>query len=84
VASIRPSNPADRRPLFSVQPGGRFIANNVPVKSLIEWAYDIRDFQISGGPGWMGSDLYNISAMPENAGGPVYDNPSRQLDGSGR
>ncbi len=68
VASIRPSNSEDRRPLFDVQPGGSFIAKNVSAKRLIEWAYDIKDFQISGGPGWMGSDLYDISAKPENSG----------------
>ena len=67
VASIRPSNSADHRPLFDVQPGGRFIAKNVSVKRLIEWAYGIKNFQISGGPGWIGSDLFDISAKPESS-----------------
>src|ERR1700724_2511026 len=74
VASIRPSNSADRRPFFDVQPGGSFIAKNVSVKRLIEWAYDIKDFQISGGPGWVGSDLYDISANAENSGNPDKSN----------
>ena len=67
VASIRPSNSADRRPLFDVQPGGRFVARNVSVKRLIEWAYGIEHFQISGGPGWIGSDLFDIAAKPESS-----------------
>jgi uncharacterized protein (TIGR03435 family) len=66
VASTRPGNPADRRPFFDVQPGGSFIAKNASAKRLIEWAYDIKDFQISGGPGWMDSDLFDIAAMPTN------------------
>ena len=66
VASIRPSNSADRRPLFDVQPGGSFIAKNASVRRLIEWAYDIKDFQISGGPSWTDSDLFDIAATPTN------------------
>jgi uncharacterized protein (TIGR03435 family) len=29
---------------------------------MILWAYDIRDFQLSGGPAWTVSDRYNIMA----------------------
>jgi hypothetical protein len=35
VVSIKPSNSADRRPLFKYEPGGRFTSLNVPVKQLI-------------------------------------------------
>lgn len=65
VASIKPSNSADRRPMFNVS-GGRFTAVNVTVKSLIKVAYGIKDFQISGGPGWAGSDLFDITANAES------------------
>jgi uncharacterized protein (TIGR03435 family) len=65
VASIKSSNSADRRPMYHVS-GGRFAAANVTVKSLIETAYGIKDFQISGGPGWMGSDLFDINAEAES------------------
>jgi uncharacterized protein (TIGR03435 family) len=68
VASIKPSNSADQRPFFKFEPGGRLSVLNVPVKRLIELAYDINDYQISGGPGWMGSDLFDITAK---ADGPV-------------
>ena len=54
--------------MFDVQPGGSFIAKNISAKRLIEWAYDIKDFQVSGCSGWMGADLYDISAKPENSG----------------
>ena len=64
VASVKPSNPADRRPLYKVS-GGRFTAVNATVKSLIKAAYGIKDFQIAGGPGWMGSDLFDIDAEAE-------------------
>ncbi len=67
VASIKPSNSADRRPLFNVQPGGRVTIANFPVKRLIETAYGIKDFQISGGPGWIGSDFFDITAKGESS-----------------
>jgi bla regulator protein blaR1 len=67
VASIKPSNSADRRRLFDVQPGGRITVANFTVKRLIQQAYGIKDFQISGGPGWMGADPFDISTKPEIA-----------------
>lgn len=70
VASIRPSNSADRRLLINIQPGGRFTADNVTVKRLIEVAYDIKEFQISGGqggiPSWTSSDLFDITAKADS------------------
>jgi bla regulator protein BlaR1 len=64
VASVKPSNSADRRPLFRFGDPGQFTAANVTVKMLIRQAYGIKLFQISGGPGWMDSDLFDIAAKP--------------------
>jgi uncharacterized protein (TIGR03435 family) len=45
------------------QPGGRFGARNVPVKFLIEAAYDVKDFQIASGSfSWIGADRFDIAA----------------------
>jgi hypothetical protein len=49
---------AQDRPSFE----GRFSATNVTVGRLIEVAYDLKDFQLSGGPGWIGSDRFDINA----------------------
>ena len=43
---------------------------NFTVKSLIRVAYGIKESQISGGPAWIGSDLFDISARAE---GPASD-----------
>jgi bla regulator protein BlaR1 len=64
VASIKPSNSEDRRPFFDFQDGGRFTARNIDVRRLIRVAFDIKDFQVAGGPNWIGSDLYDIVAKP--------------------
>ena len=65
VASIKPNRSGDRRMGIQMAPGGRFVATNVTVKQLIIIAYRIRDQQISGGPSWITSEHYDISAKPE-------------------
>jgi uncharacterized protein (TIGR03435 family) len=47
-----------------MQPGGRLNVESVPLRFLIMFAYDIKEFQIFGGPSWINSDLYNITAKP--------------------
>jgi uncharacterized protein (TIGR03435 family) len=41
-----------------------FRANNPTLKMLIKIAYRVKDSQISGGPGWIDSDRYDIAARP--------------------
>ena len=51
------------------QPPSGMKVVNVPVKMLITFAYDVREFQVVGGPGWMGSDRFDILAKSERAEG---------------
>jgi uncharacterized protein (TIGR03435 family) len=44
------------------QPGGRFNTINTPVKLLITFAYQVQDYQLVGGPGWIGSDRFDVVA----------------------
>ena len=46
-------------------PGGRFSANCTTLKFLLEWAYGIQPSQHSDGPGWVGTDRYEIVAKAE-------------------
>ncbi len=69
VASIKPSDPNGHGVRIEMAPGGRFTASGVTVKFLIQQAYDIKDFQITAGPGWMGSEKYDITAKAEGEGG---------------
>jgi len=47
---------------------GRFTATNVRVKSLLEYeAYGITGAQILGGPGWLDSEAFDISAKVDDA-----------------
>src|SRR4249919_398317 len=61
VASVKPNNSGDGRVMMQNQPG-RYIATNVTLRLLIRNAYQLQDFQISGGPGWMASDHFDINA----------------------
>src|SRR3954465_11505334 len=66
VASIKPNNSGDGRVMMQNQPG-RFTATNITLKLLIRNAYQLQDFQISGGPAWLASDHFDIVAKIEAA-----------------
>ena len=66
--SIKPRDPATTGMHIGVAPGGVFNATNVTLKTLIQQAYDIRDFQVSGGPGWLDTQRYDIVAKGNGSG----------------
>lgn len=73
AASIKPSPPMGAgmvRMGVQMMPGGRVSMSGVTAKFLIQQAYGVRDFQIAGGPDWMGSERYDITAKPEGAATP--------------
>jgi uncharacterized protein (TIGR03435 family) len=61
VASVKPQAPGDTRVSIQPAPGG-FAANGVPLKLLIQVAYGLKDFQVSGGPDWINTERYDILA----------------------
>jgi uncharacterized protein (TIGR03435 family) len=65
VASVKPSPPDTRGAMIRFLPGGGLRVSGVTLKMLIAQAYNVRDFQISGGPSWIASDRFDINARPE-------------------
>ncbi len=65
VASIKPSAPGGRGVRIQMAPGGRLDVSNVTLKLLIQQAYGVKDFQISGGPGWINSERYDVVAKAD-------------------
>jgi uncharacterized protein (TIGR03435 family) len=65
AASVKPNRSADLGGRLVPQPGGRLTATNVPAAELIRFAYDLPDFQISGGPKWITSDRFDVVAKAE-------------------
>ena len=62
VASVKPNKTGDGRVMFGLQPGGRFNATNVTLRMLLRQAFNVQEFQIAGGPDWMGSDRFDVVA----------------------
>ncbi len=65
VASIKPSAPGGHGVQIQITPGGRFVAKNVNLKFLIQYAYGVKEFQITGGPAWLSSEGFDVVAKPE-------------------
>ena len=47
---------------MGMQPGGRLTMTNVPVRQMIVRAYQVQPFQVFGGPSWITSDRFDITA----------------------
>lgn len=82
VASVKPSATDDRRVMIQIQPGGGLRTSGTSLKMLLTFAYDVRDFQVSGGPGWINSDRYDIVAKAERSAGAEtpLDDPRKMTD----
>lgn len=48
-----------------IQPGGRFVATNIPVLLLIGQAYQVQGYRLLGGPRWITTDRFDINAKAE-------------------
>jgi uncharacterized protein (TIGR03435 family) len=70
VASIKRNVSGDLGRYLKPAPG-RVTVSNMTVKDLLTIAYQVRDFQISGGPGWVNSDHYDIEAKTDGNAAPT-------------
>ena len=80
VASIKPANPDQKG--FSIQfmPGGGLKMTGVPLRAMSTFAYDVRDFQVSGGPGWVGTERFDVIARTERAASDGPDDFAQMSD----
>lgn len=62
VASIKPNTSGARGVRIGAPSPGRFNAENVWLRFMIQLAWNVKDFQVLGGPGWAASDRYDIEA----------------------
>jgi uncharacterized protein (TIGR03435 family) len=68
VASIKPRTDQPFGGIFQFLPGGRLHSVNVWIKAFVEKAYDLKNYQVSGGPDWIVSDRFDIEAKAGGAG----------------
>src|SRR5262249_7556457 len=76
VASITPNRSGDvgERIRF-FPPSARVTMTNITLKRLIQNAYQLQDSQLTGGPGWIGSEHFDLVA---NAEGVVNPTPEQR------
>jgi uncharacterized protein (TIGR03435 family) len=67
VASIKPGGGDEHRVGIQFMPGGGLRTTGTTLKFLITFAYDVRDFQVSGGPGWINSDRFDVMAKSDRS-----------------
>jgi bla regulator protein blaR1 len=76
VASVKPVRGSSNRPPDSFElnwlmrtgrssRNGRFAIEETPLSLLIRTAYNVKGFQIVGGPSWTNSDRYDVAAKSE-------------------
>lgn len=80
VASIKPSNPDAKGSSIQFLPGGGLKMMNVPLRAMITFAYDVRDFQVSGGSGWVGNERFDVMAKADRAAAEAPDDPAKMTD----
>jgi uncharacterized protein (TIGR03435 family) len=62
VSTVKPSD----YPGTSIGlPGRTLTTRGTTLKDVIQWAYNVHPRQVLGGPGWIGTDKYDIVAKPE-------------------
>jgi uncharacterized protein (TIGR03435 family) len=65
AVSVKPSDPNSKHgTVVDVTAGGTLHVVNATLKDLIETGYDVRTFQIEGGPKWADSTKYDVTATP--------------------
>jgi Protein of unknown function (DUF3738). len=67
VAAIHLHKPAPHERSHIVDSPGRFVTENVDLKSILQWAYALPASRIVGGPEWLGTERFDIEAKSEAA-----------------
>jgi uncharacterized protein (TIGR03435 family) len=69
VAVIKPNTTGGPGKGFGIR-GRQFSTVNTSVSDMITFAYGLHARQITGGPSWMETEKYNVTAKPEGEGQP--------------
>jgi uncharacterized protein (TIGR03435 family) len=69
VATIKPTDPSVQGKGFRVN-GRKFSTLNTSLLEIIAFTYGVQQKQVVGGPAWMGTDHFDLSAQPDLEGQP--------------
>jgi bla regulator protein BlaR1 len=78
VASIKLDDSGARGRMFQMPSPGRLRTVNISAKQLVEFAYNIKDFQLSGGPSWIDGPGYAIDAKVDDSTLPEFQKLTRR------
>jgi uncharacterized protein (TIGR03435 family) len=69
VASIKPSNPAGKDGVISGMnyPADGFTARGLTLRVLLQEAFGIYDYQLTGAPAWINSEKFDVDAKMESS-----------------
>jgi uncharacterized protein (TIGR03435 family) len=85
VASVKPNAQSGFSPSNMTIAGNRYTATGTTVRRLIMEAYNLRDWQVIGGPSWINKDQWDVQAVVAD-GVPLLffnaEDPSRQTAAS--
>jgi uncharacterized protein (TIGR03435 family) len=73
VATLKQNTSGERGSGIRRLPGGRVTVTNMPARGLITFAYQLGQYQLVGGPGWLADDRFDITAKME--GNPEWEGP---------
>jgi len=66
VASIRANTSGTlRTSTYGLQPGGRYTVVNWTVRGLLQQAFHVQDFQLVGGPDWLDTARFDVTAKAD-------------------
>jgi uncharacterized protein (TIGR03435 family) len=77
VADVKVNKSGEARMAVAMQPGGKLIMHNVPMKVMLMFAYHVRGDALTGGPAWLESDRFDIVAKAAERASP--DDTRRML-----
>jgi uncharacterized protein (TIGR03435 family) len=68
VVTIKPSDPVKGGMMgFYSYPGGRVLLGFANIKMIVQYAFNVQDFQVTGEPSWADSEHYDIVALPPDS-----------------
>jgi uncharacterized protein (TIGR03435 family) len=76
VATIKPTAPGSTRSMFSMQPGGRLVSENMPLSTLILRAFNSTySGQVTDIPTWANTARFDLMAITSTEGSPAALDP---------
>src|SRR5579862_2575770 len=69
TAVVRLSPPGTYGKPYGILMGSQFTARTATTRNLISQAWNLQENQILGGPGWLNSERYDLTAKPDLSGG---------------